>query len=1182
MRNYCLLLLLSVFSATHAWGATYYIDADKGSDSFTGLLPDASATDGPWKTLSKIPATVLAGGDKVLLKCGQVWNETLTSKQSGTEGNPIRFGSYGSCSTPPTITGRNTIPDYVWTAHAPGIWKVQFPLSLISNGNLVSGSKDWGIWSGAGDSIISSDTATCFSGKSAPCLSVGWGSAYGLLSSRSFALQKDVSYTLTFSSYLTPVELVKNGDFPTGYTGSGWSVWSATKDMKGLSGTSCLAGEATPCVTVVTPSGNGLFSSPTFKVTSGETYELKFRAYVPTGKKFKAVVRQNFGPYKVLGLLTDSLTGAGVWQDYTFTFKATASDPTARVDFEIPSTSTLQFKNISLKQPNRATKAIVRQHGGSFAELGLTTPALTLNNGWQDLSYTFTAKESTDSARLDFEVPAGATLQIKDVILNKNEAVTDIVQVFENDTPVNEAHHPNRGYLSGKPNNLFLATGITTATAKNPSGGTGSPYITTQSDLAASLPAGVSITPGLKATIRSQSWSIKQHTITSVSGNQLYIDPASDYRLAYKGWGYYFTGALWMLDSPGEWFYDKSTKTLYVSTLSNVHPSNTVDYSNLPILADFYFKTNISIEGINFTDATKGLKLDRTTNFTLKDVEVRNTADYGIYAEGSKNLNIDSAVLSNNLTDAIQAYNATYLTVTNSDILNSGVVRDANGNNYSLPTESHGAINTGANAVIRNNRIINAAYGGVTVFSNSEISNNAIVDFCLVLSDCGGVYTAGASNMVIANNVVKNAVRNSDGIPSALSPIANGIYMDVSTSASTISGNTVIEADATVNLHEAFTMTISNNTLFRARSYLLNIKENNNNLRADGNIYNNVINGNNFLQTNEGAAVYLNGKVKDTVDFIASMDFNHYSDISSPINVIEKSPNLNRSYTFSDWQRASTAAGSRNLDQHGSLSAPIRGFSIGTMGSNMISNGDLAMGTTYGWGWQGSPTSVVVGSCDGIASKCITLSAGTSNANLISPKFSVYKGKTYRVSFDAKFNTDGRNLDVIVRRAGPTYYDNLLGNQSYIYTATNGWKRYSFTFKATQDGIQSPTDTGARFEVQNIVAGEQLRVTNLEIVPVTLGLSDTVQDVLVNTGRTVADFACPVALTKPDLCDNFHAFPEGDLVTWPVTLSPLQSLAIFTQDSTLPDSDADGIADSQDSCPATPLNVGVNAKGCGL
>ena len=79
-----LFLLLPIQSA-HA--ATYYVDSSFGNDNWSGqqAAPLGSpATNGPWLSLAKVSATVLAPGDSVLLKCGGIWNETLTLKNSGT------------------------------------------------------------------------------------------------------------------------------------------------------------------------------------------------------------------------------------------------------------------------------------------------------------------------------------------------------------------------------------------------------------------------------------------------------------------------------------------------------------------------------------------------------------------------------------------------------------------------------------------------------------------------------------------------------------------------------------------------------------------------------------------------------------------------------------------------------------------------------------------------------------------------------------------------------------------------------------------------------------------------------------------------------------------------------------------------------------------------------------------
>lgn len=83
--------------ATTVWATDFYVDARLGSDAFSGKLDAPSGGDGPFKTLARLTAQLKAG-DQGLLKCGEVWRESLILKTAGTAVSPIRILSYGSCS----------------------------------------------------------------------------------------------------------------------------------------------------------------------------------------------------------------------------------------------------------------------------------------------------------------------------------------------------------------------------------------------------------------------------------------------------------------------------------------------------------------------------------------------------------------------------------------------------------------------------------------------------------------------------------------------------------------------------------------------------------------------------------------------------------------------------------------------------------------------------------------------------------------------------------------------------------------------------------------------------------------------------------------------------------------------------------------------------------------------------
>jgi len=112
LKNLCVLLLALAAVAAKAPApvkvapapkrtvpATFYVSQSSGNDSWTGQAPTPDGTSGPWKTLARA-STDYIPGDRILLKCGDTWDEKLHPKGSGTPKNPITIGSYGEGKKP--------------------------------------------------------------------------------------------------------------------------------------------------------------------------------------------------------------------------------------------------------------------------------------------------------------------------------------------------------------------------------------------------------------------------------------------------------------------------------------------------------------------------------------------------------------------------------------------------------------------------------------------------------------------------------------------------------------------------------------------------------------------------------------------------------------------------------------------------------------------------------------------------------------------------------------------------------------------------------------------------------------------------------------------------------------------------------------------------------------------------
>ncbi len=111
-----------------SFAATYYV-SNAGDDANSGLTEELA-----WKTLTKVNAATFSAGDQILFKRGDTFYGTLTIHQSGTSGNPITYGAYGTGENP-ILTGFTSITS--WTDLGNNIWESTNAVSTLSTCNML-------------------------------------------------------------------------------------------------------------------------------------------------------------------------------------------------------------------------------------------------------------------------------------------------------------------------------------------------------------------------------------------------------------------------------------------------------------------------------------------------------------------------------------------------------------------------------------------------------------------------------------------------------------------------------------------------------------------------------------------------------------------------------------------------------------------------------------------------------------------------------------------------------------------------------------------------------------------------------------------------------------------------------------------------------------------------------------
>jgi hypothetical protein len=365
--------------------------------------------------------------------------------------------------------------------------------------------------------------------------------------------------------------------------------------------------------------------------------------------------------------------------------------------------------------------------------------------------------------------------------------------LFVNGVPYTQARFPKTGYALATQNSTNATTVTDTRT-------------TLQRDQVL----------GAKFFGRTQMWSIQERAVQDFNSatKTFTMDRAFDanFRLNF---GYYLQNKLWMLTAPGEWVYDRATRTVYVRMIGDGSPASrrveitarefgiyTGAYAIVRDMAaaktthaNVYMldALNVRIERVDSRYAKNGIAIGLQT----RDVQIiNNNIDFatanGIYAATPINL-----LLSNNRVNNSENIG-----------LNIGAACGAG------PTLC-------SDIRIVGNRVTDSGYSGISVAGiRPLIQNNHITRSCLTLDDCGGIYTGSGRpdnpfsfGATITNNIIDTARGVITGT-SAENAMGVGIYLDDFNYDSVVEFNTVINADTGINIHNGRNNRINNNQVY--------------------------------------------------------------------------------------------------------------------------------------------------------------------------------------------------------------------------------------------------------------------------------------------------------------------------------------------------------------------------------
>ena len=423
----------------------------------------------------------------------------------------------------------------------------------------------------------------------------------------------------------------------------------------------------------------------------------------------------------------------------------------------------------------------------------------------------------------------------------------------------------------------------------------------------------------LSSTIAS-SFDAQSHKL-SLSGN------VYNSQVMRKGFGFFLTNMLWMLDTPGEWYYSTQTGDLYVWTAQGDDPTNhVVEVSNRLYGIECNGKNFVTVQNISIQNANNYDVFVYTapgsiaSGITLHNLNLQG-GQMGIYTRDIGNSTFSGNTITNTVSDGllvngVRAGGAGLVTVSNNTISHAGVVGHS-------PHQTHASISLYGNMFdVSNNQISYSGYGGIVYYTTQiTIRNNRIDHSCLFLDDCGGIHGWDKDNSslpsVIDGNTISDSIGNSDGTPNN-STFAEGIYLDDLSHGYTVTNNTVTNADYGYYIHSGYNNVLKNNVAYASRQDGLHISEDGNGTipaEIKGVVHDNVIMNNvfeTFSSSASGGIAYRytgsqfrNGQFGDTLGF-GTFDYNTYCHPYLPFAITERIVGKSMiNYTLADWQKYS-------------------------------------------------------------------------------------------------------------------------------------------------------------------------------------------------------------------------------------------------------------------------------------
>lgn len=357
-----------------------------------------------------------------------------------------------------------------------------------------------------------------------------------------------------------------------------------------------------------------------------------------------------------------------------------------------------------------------------------------------------------------------------------------------NNTPMTLARHPNTGWLR---NVQGSNSTINAGGALNQANGHWN---------------------GATVVIRSTNWSYENSTVSSFSNGTLSFAPII-INLENNDWGFFLQNKLSALDQAGEWYHDTNTGHVYLWAPNNADPNT------LGIQASVYDNgfapgwqhQHMRIQDLTFQgQKTAGVSTEGASYVTVIGCTFRHLYK-AISSSGGNNQYLNNTI-ENTYATAVSVYGEPN-TVVEGNVLTDIAIRPGMGESW---WGYMGLRISGVGSVVRNNRLNNIGYIGITAENNCLVERNVVRHATKILNDGAGIAIDHCDGLTIRDNIVVDMDCDLSSVATshfAYYKIGFGIYFgNTSVKNTTVERNTVARCDG-AGIHVDHTMVSQGNKI---------------------------------------------------------------------------------------------------------------------------------------------------------------------------------------------------------------------------------------------------------------------------------------------------------------------------------------------------------------------------------